>query len=83
MLATVRLLLSFQVLLRHGDVLGSHEFQDGKYRVRIHPPVQSRHFQAGIAGAAGVLVPMGPRLLDELRRPQEEDGRSDLHLSQG
>jgi len=23
------------------------------------------------AGAAGVLVPMGPRLLDELRRPQE------------
>jgi len=34
-------------------------------------------------GAAGVLVPMGPRLLDELRRPQEEDHRSDLLLSQG
>jgi len=35
------------------------------------------------AGAAGVLVPQDARLLDILRRPQEEDDRSDLVLSQG
>ena len=35
------------------------------------------------AGATGVLVPFGPRLLDLLRRPDEEDDRSDLLVAQG
>src|ERR671934_919256 len=35
------------------------------------------------ASAAGVIVPQDPRLLDMLRRPQEEDDRADLVLSQG
>ncbi len=35
------------------------------------------------AGATGVIVPFGPRLLDILRRPDQEDDRSDLLLSQG
>jgi hypothetical protein len=35
------------------------------------------------AGATGVIVPWSPRLLDLLRRPDEEDDRSDLLLAQG
>lgn len=34
-------------------------------------------------GATGVIVPFGPRLLDILRRPDEEDDRSDLLVAQG
>ena len=34
-------------------------------------------------GATGVIVPFGPRLLDLLRRPDEEDDRSDLFVAQG
>lgn len=34
-------------------------------------------------GATGVIVPFGPRLLDILRRPDEEDDRSDLFVAQG
>jgi hypothetical protein len=34
-------------------------------------------------GAQGVIVPFGPRLLDLLRRPDEEDDRSDLLVAQG
>jgi len=35
------------------------------------------------AGASGVLVPAGPRLLDLLRNADEDEDRSDLSLSQG
>jgi alkanesulfonate monooxygenase SsuD/methylene tetrahydromethanopterin reductase-like flavin-dependent oxidoreductase (luciferase family) len=35
------------------------------------------------AGLAGVIVPQDPRLLDILRRPMEEDDRTDLLLTQG
>jgi alkanesulfonate monooxygenase SsuD/methylene tetrahydromethanopterin reductase-like flavin-dependent oxidoreductase (luciferase family) len=35
------------------------------------------------AGATGVIVPAGPRLLDVLRNPDQEGDRSDLHLAQG
>ena len=35
------------------------------------------------AGATGVIVPFGPRLLDILRRPDEEDDRWDLLVAQG
>jgi alkanesulfonate monooxygenase SsuD/methylene tetrahydromethanopterin reductase-like flavin-dependent oxidoreductase (luciferase family) len=35
------------------------------------------------AGATGVIVPFGSRLLDLLRRPDEEDDRSDLLVAQG
>jgi hypothetical protein len=38
---------------------------------------------AEAAGAAGLLVPAGPRLLDILRHPEDPGGRSDLHLAQG
>jgi hypothetical protein len=39
--------------------------------------------RAAAAGDSGVLVDQDPRLLDLLRRPLEEDDRSDLLLSQG
>ena len=32
---------------------------------------------------AGLLVPVGPRLLDILRNPGDQGGRRDLHLAQG
>lgn len=35
------------------------------------------------AGATGVLVPSGPRLLDMIRNAGEDEDRSDLSLSQG
>jgi hypothetical protein len=38
---------------------------------------------AGAAGAAGLLVPAGPRLLDILRHPDDPEGRQDLQLAQG
>jgi hypothetical protein len=38
---------------------------------------------AEASGLTGVLVDQDPRLLDLLRRPLEEDDRSDLLLSQG
>jgi 2-methylisocitrate lyase-like PEP mutase family enzyme len=38
---------------------------------------------AEAAGVTGVLLDQHPRLLDLLRRPLEEDDRSDLLLSQG
>jgi hypothetical protein len=34
-------------------------------------------------GAAGLLVPAGPRLLDILRNPDDQGGRHDLQLAQG
>ena len=37
----------------------------------------------GEMGATGVIVPWGPSLLDLLRRPDEEDDRSDLLVAQG
>jgi hypothetical protein len=41
------------------------------------------HEQAEEAGAIGVIVPFGPRLLDLLRNDDVEDDRSDLQLAQG
>jgi hypothetical protein len=38
---------------------------------------------AAIAGAAGLLVPASPGLLDLLRNPHDEDDRSDLRLTYG
>jgi Luciferase-like monooxygenase len=38
---------------------------------------------AAANGAAGLLVPAGPRLLDILRHPDDPDGRQDLQLAQG
>ncbi|HEV7467149.1 MAG TPA: hypothetical protein VGP96_12655 [Candidatus Dormibacteraeota bacterium] len=38
---------------------------------------------AAIAGAAGLLVPASPWLLDLLRNPHDEDDRSDLQLTYG
>jgi hypothetical protein len=38
---------------------------------------------AGGGGAAGLLVPAGPRLLDILRHPDDPEGRQDLQLAQG
>ena len=38
---------------------------------------------AEAAGAAGLLVPAGPRLLDLLRNPDDPGDRRDLHLAQG
>jgi hypothetical protein len=38
---------------------------------------------AQAAGAAGLLVPAGPRLLDILRHPEDPLGRQDLQLAQG
>src|SRR5262249_35287786 len=35
------------------------------------------------AGATGLVLPIGPRLLDQLRNGDEEDDRSDLQLAQG
>jgi hypothetical protein len=39
--------------------------------------------EAAEAGAAGLLVPAGPRLLDILRHPDDPGGRQDLQLAQG
>jgi hypothetical protein len=53
------------------------------------PPPESRAAwraalaDAGAAGAAGLLVPAGPRLLDILRHPEDPEGRQDLKLAQG
>ena len=41
------------------------------------------HAKAEEEGAAGVLVAMGPRVLDLLRNPDLEEDRSDLNLAQG
>jgi hypothetical protein len=38
---------------------------------------------AAAGGAAGLLVPAGPRLLDILRHPDDPGDRSDLQLAQG
>jgi alkanesulfonate monooxygenase SsuD/methylene tetrahydromethanopterin reductase-like flavin-dependent oxidoreductase (luciferase family) len=35
------------------------------------------------AGATGLVVPLDPRLLDQIRNGDEEDDRSDLQLAQG
>lgn len=35
------------------------------------------------AGATGIVVPMGPRLLDLLRNPDTDDDRSDLRIAVG
>jgi hypothetical protein len=39
--------------------------------------------EAAAGGAAGLLVPAGPRLLDILRHPDDPGDRSDLQLAQG
>jgi hypothetical protein len=53
------------------------------------PPPESRAAwrsalaDAAAGGAAGLLVPAGPRLLDILRHPDDPEGRQDLQLAQG
>ncbi|HYY82426.1 MAG TPA: hypothetical protein VFD04_25055 [Actinomycetes bacterium] len=56
--------------------------------VAVPPPDGRGAWRATLAGAAdggaaGLLVPAGPRLLDILRNPREPEDRQDLHLAQG
>jgi hypothetical protein len=56
--------------------------------VAVPPPDGRAAWRAALAdaadgGAAGVLVPAGPRLLDILRNPRDPEDRQDLHLAQG
>jgi hypothetical protein len=56
--------------------------------VQTAPPESRAAWRAALAdaaagGAAGLLVPAGPRLLDILRHPDDPEGRQDLQLAQG
>jgi hypothetical protein len=56
--------------------------------VQAAPPESRAAWRAALAdaeagGAAGLLVPAGPRLLDILRHPDDPEGRQDLQLAQG
>jgi hypothetical protein len=56
--------------------------------VQTAPPESRAVWRAALAdaaagGAAGLLVPAGPRLLDILRHPDDPEGRQDLQLAQG
>jgi hypothetical protein len=56
--------------------------------VQAAPPDSRAAWRAALAdaqaaGAAGLLVPAGPRLLDILRHPEDPLGRQDLQLAQG
>jgi hypothetical protein len=56
--------------------------------VQVPPPEGREAWRAALAdaaaaGAHGLLVPAGPRLLDILRNPDAPEGRQDLHLAQG
>lgn len=51
--------------------------------VPANPAAWTQTLEAAAEIDAGVLVPMFPGLLDLLRRPEQEDDRSDLVLSQG
>jgi hypothetical protein len=56
--------------------------------VRVPPPTDRQAWRETIAsyasaGATGVLVEAGPRLLDTLRNPDVDIDRDDLHLAQG
>ncbi len=56
--------------------------------VQTVPPESRAAWRAALAdadagGAAGLLVPAGPRLLDILRHPDDPEGRQDLQLAQG
>jgi alkanesulfonate monooxygenase SsuD/methylene tetrahydromethanopterin reductase-like flavin-dependent oxidoreductase (luciferase family) len=75
---------------RRADGLGGEPRGEGPVELWIHvdaPDSREAWRQTlGIcqeAGATGVIVPFGPRLLDLLRRPDEEDDRSDLLVAQG
>jgi hypothetical protein len=55
---------------------------------RVPTPESRAAWRAALAdaaagGAAGLLVPAGPRLLDILRHPDDPGGRQDLQLAQG
>jgi hypothetical protein len=56
--------------------------------VQAPPPEGRAAWRSALAaaadgGAAGLLVPAGPRLLDILRHPDDPGGRQDLQLAQG
>ncbi|HEV8163899.1 MAG TPA: LLM class flavin-dependent oxidoreductase [Actinomycetota bacterium] len=56
--------------------------------VQAAPPDSRAAWQSTLAaaadgGAAGLLVPAGPRLLDILRHPDDPGGRQDLQIAQG
>jgi hypothetical protein len=56
--------------------------------VQTAPPESRTAWRSALAdaaagGAAGLLVPAGPRLLDILRHPDDPSDRSDLQLAQG
>jgi hypothetical protein len=56
--------------------------------VQTVPPESRAAWRSALAdaaagGAAGLLVPAGPRLLDILRHPDDPGDRSDLQLAQG
>jgi hypothetical protein len=56
--------------------------------VQAAPPESRAAWRAALAdaeaaGAAGLLVPAGPRLLDLLRNPDDPGDRRDLYLAQG
>jgi hypothetical protein len=63
------------------------EGEGGRW-VQAAPPESRAAWRAALAdaeaaGAAGLLVPAGPRLLDILRHPDDPEGRQDLQLAQG
>lgn len=76
------------VLLTAGDDAGRRADGVGELWARVRSPDTRQAWRATRhawteAGASGVVVPFGPRLLDLLRRPDEEDDRSDLLVAQG
>ena len=55
---------------------------------QIEPPADRAAWKAALAaqeaaGAAGIVVPWDPRLIDLLRNPGADDDRSDLMMSTG
>jgi hypothetical protein len=66
---------------------GEDEAGGGRW-VQAAAPESRAAWRAALAdaeagGAAGLLVPAGPRLLDILRHPEDPGGRQDLQLAQG
>ena len=70
------------------ELLARGRLDTGTAWRRVPEPEGRTHWRellaaAEAAGAAGVLVPLGPRLLDLLRNDDVVEDRSDLQLAQG
>jgi hypothetical protein len=79
MLARARILLRYPIFVASRAVLTPHEYQDGKYRIRVHAPVMSSTASAGHVPGS----PLRPDMIETVMVPADPQAEVDNILLGG